>query len=360
MFPTSTTSSTRRDYPRSAIIRGRGSAESKLATVTYVLHAIPASHPCAAVERALQLKGLPYRRVELIPVAHKAQMRARFGETTVPGLEFPDGRRLTGSRAILRALEDHPPPLVPADPERAGGSSSARRSGATRCCSRSPAASSGPRSSRRPEVMDAYSASADLPVPRAVARLSAPLVARGRARVNDGSDRNVRADLAHLAHHLDRVDALDRGTASLGGEEPNAADLQIGSGLALLASVEDLAPVLADRPALALARRWFPGYPEGRVPAGTLPAEWLSESAVLGALGGLGHWTVSGIVDGRVSPARRGRRRRAASAPAARSRTTRRAVRVEPDPHAADRARPDGRPRRRRRSRAGRRALSAS
>ena len=55
---------------------GIGGVGDKLATVTYVLHAIPASHPCAAVERALQLKGLPYRRVELIPVAHKAQQRA--------------------------------------------------------------------------------------------------------------------------------------------------------------------------------------------------------------------------------------------------------------------------------------------
>ena len=107
---------------------------------------------------------------------------------------------------------------------------------------------------------------------------SAPLVARAARRANKGSDLNVRADLAHLAHHLDRVDDwIARGV--LGGEEPNVGDLQIGPSVALLASVEDLAPVFADRPALALARRWFPGYPEGRVPAGTLPAEWLSESA---------------------------------------------------------------------------------
>ena len=260
---------------------GNGGAGDKLATVTYVLHAIPASHPCAAVERALQLKGLPYRRVELIPVAHKAQMRARFGETTVPGLEFPDGRRLTGSRAILRALEDHPPSLIPADP------------GARRLMERAeewgdqvlqPLARRVVWAAvfRRPEVMDAYSASAHLPVPRAVARLSAPLVSRAARATNDGSDRNVRADLAHLAHHLDRVDRWIAAGA-LGGAEPNAADLQVGSGLALLASVEDLAPVLADRPALALARRWFPGYPEGSVPAGTLPAEWLSESASSGS-----------------------------------------------------------------------------
>ena len=65
----------------------------------------------------------------------------------------------------------------------------------------------------------------------------------------------------------------------LGREEPNAGDLQIAPSLALLASVEDLAPVFEDRLALALARRWVPDYPEGRVPAGTLPAAWLSESA---------------------------------------------------------------------------------
>ena len=86
--------------------------------MTYVLHAIPASHPCATVERALELKGLPYRRVDTIPVAHKLVVRARAGAGTVPALVFPDGRRLAGSRAILHALEDQPPALLPADPEQ--------------------------------------------------------------------------------------------------------------------------------------------------------------------------------------------------------------------------------------------------
>ena len=248
-----------------------------LAGVTYVLHAIPASHPCATVERALQLKGLPYRRVELIPVAHKAPQRLRFGETTVPGLEFPDGRRMTGSRAILRALEDHAPRLVPEDADARRHAERAEEWGdqvlqplARRVVWAAV--------SRRPGVMDDYSASADLPVPRAVARLSAPLVARAARKANDGSDLNVRADLAHLAHHLDRVDGWIA-DGVIGGEEPNVGDLQLAPSLALLASVEDLAPVFADRPCLALARRWFPDYPEGRVPAGTLPAAWLSEAA---------------------------------------------------------------------------------
>ena len=34
------------------------------------LYVVPASHPCAAVELALERKGLAYRRVDLLPVVH--------------------------------------------------------------------------------------------------------------------------------------------------------------------------------------------------------------------------------------------------------------------------------------------------
>ena len=227
------------------------------------------------VERALQLKELPYRRVEHIPVAHKLTVRAHAGAGTVPALVFPDGRRLAGSRAILRALEAHPPSLLPADPERRRVVERAEEWGdqvlqplvrrVTWAALR-----------RRPSAVMPYSASARLPVPRPLARASAPLIARAARAVNDGSDPNVRADLAHLGHHFDRI---DRWIADgvLGGEEPTTGDLQLGPSIALLASVEDLAGILGDRPALTLARRWFPAYPEGSVPAGTLPPEWLSD-----------------------------------------------------------------------------------
>jgi len=244
-----------------------------------VLYALPASHPCAAVERALELKQIPYRRKDSIPVLHRIEQYARFRVPTVPTIAFEDGTKLAGSTAIMRALDERVPEprLFPADRERAAGVQRAEEWGdqvlqplARRVVWAAV--------SRRPEVMDDYSASADLPVPRAVARLSAPLVARAARRANKGSDLNVRADLAHLAHHLDRVDGWIA-DGVIGGEEPNVGDLQLAPSLALLASVEDLAPVFADRPCLALARRWFPDYPEGRVPAGTLPAAWLSEAA---------------------------------------------------------------------------------
>ena len=80
------------------------------------LYAVPASHPCAAVEKALQLKGIEYRRVDIPPVAHKAVQLALFGGGTVPGLVL-DGEKVLGSRKIMRALDDRVPEprLLPAD-----------------------------------------------------------------------------------------------------------------------------------------------------------------------------------------------------------------------------------------------------
>jgi len=80
---------------------------------------------------------------------------------------------------------------------------------------------------------------------------------------------------AALPGHLDRIDAWVA-AGVLGGGSPNAADLQIGASLRLLATIGDLRPLLAGRPSAALTERWFADFP-GDVPAGAYPAEWLSE-----------------------------------------------------------------------------------
>ena len=126
---------------------------------------------------------------------------------------------------------------------------------------------------RAPAAIASYSEGSRLPIPAPVARLSAPLIARAEQRINAASDLNVRADLAHLENHLARVDRWIEHEV-IGGEQPNAADLQIGSGLALLLTIEDVARATGSRPATQLAFKWFPRYP-GRVPAGALPPEWL-------------------------------------------------------------------------------------
>jgi glutathione S-transferase len=244
--------------------------------MTAVLYATPASHPCATVERALQLKGVPYRRVERIPVVHRVQQRARFGSTTVPAIEFADGERETGSRRILRALERRveSPRLLPADDDARARVERAEEWGdqvlqplARRVIWAAVA--------RCPGATASYLEGASLPIPRPLALLSAPYVAKLAARVNGATEPTVRADLIGLrGTHLPRVEGWIAERV-LGGPAANAADLQIGSALRLLLTIEDVAPLLSGRLVEGLARRWFPAYP-GVVPAGAFPAAWMN------------------------------------------------------------------------------------
>ena len=91
------------------------------------------------------------------------------------------------------------------------------------------------------------------------------------------SDDVARADLAALPGQLDRVDGWIA-DGLLGGEQPNAADLQIGSTIRLLRTIADVRPLIDGRPAAGLTRYFPPSV--GEVPAGVLPAEWISGAAV--------------------------------------------------------------------------------
>jgi hypothetical protein len=126
--------------------------------------------------------------------------------------------------------------------------------------------------------MMSYGEQADLPVPDALAKASAPLIARLAGRVNGATDANVRADLINLDFHLDRADHWVKTGAIGGTEHPNVGDLQVGSGLALLRTLEDLRERIDARVSGDVARRWFPDYP-GDMPAGVLPAAWLAARA---------------------------------------------------------------------------------
>jgi glutathione S-transferase len=246
--------------------------------MTAVLYAIPASHPCAAVERALQLKRVSYRRVERIPVVHRPVQHLRFGAGAVPAVTFEDGARVTGSRAIVRALEQRvaEPALLPAGAEARARVERAEEWG-DQVLQRVVRRILWAALLRAPGAMLTYAEGAEQPVPAPAARIGAPLVARLARRVNGAGDAEVRADLISLALHLDRIDRwIADGT--LGGDGANAADLQIGSSVRLLLTLEDVRPLPDDRPAGALARRWFPSYP-GSTPRGTLPAEWLPANA---------------------------------------------------------------------------------
>jgi glutathione S-transferase len=232
----------------------------------YVVHG---SHPCATAAKALELKGIPFKRVELLPPLHMALQRLRFGARTVPGLRI-DGEKVLGSRAILERLDElrPEPPLHPADPQARAKVEEAERWGdevlqsATRRLSWQVIG-------RRPDVMPSYARGSRFAMPDAMARLAARSMVPIEKRANDATDDALAADLRDLPSHLDRVDAWI-GEGVLGGDPPNAADLQIAPSVRQLMTIGDVRPLLADRPAEQLALRLFPEW-GGEAPAGILP-----------------------------------------------------------------------------------------
>ena len=242
-------------------------------TSTIKLYVLPGSHPCAAVEAALRIKSIDFQRVDLVPMTQIVVGPLRYGASRVPGMRI-DGERIAGSRAIMRRLDElvPEPALVPP----AGTPSYAQVLEAERWGDE--VLQSVPRRildvafMRRPEAMLSYVGDVRLPLPKAMMRPSAPLTARLMAMWNRASDNAAQADLAALPAQLDRIDGwiVDR---LLGGEQPNAADLQIGSTIRLLLTLGDVRPLLDGRPAATLARYFPPAV--GEVPAGTLPASWI-------------------------------------------------------------------------------------
>ena len=234
----------------------------------YVVHG---SHPCVAVEEALRLKGLPYKRVELMPPTHFAIQKARFGAPTVPAIRFDDGEKVSGSAQIMRRLDDRVPEprLLPDDPavleaERWGEAEF--QPVARRLLWKGFALA--------PRAMAVYQEGSGLPaLPLPVLLAIAPIATRIEARANKVTDEAVRADLRELPRSLDRIDAwLADGT--LGGGTPHAADLQIATTLRLLLTVGDVRGLIDGHEAGAYARRLFPSH-QGDLPAGTFPAAWL-------------------------------------------------------------------------------------
>jgi glutathione S-transferase len=237
------------------------------------LYMFPGSNSVLTGRLMLDHKRIAYDVVTLMPGAHAFVMLALGFQTMgVPALKI-DGRRVQGTRAISRALDELVPerPLFPADPARRRAVEDAERWGeelqnATRrifyCAAR-----------RDHAVFRSVMLPGRTPPMRAALRLSAPLIIRLAGGAHRASDDAGREDLALLPERLDQIDAwIAEGL--LDGDELNAADFQIAVNVRALMLAEELAPFIAGRPAAALARRVAPDY-AGWVPAGIMPREWL-------------------------------------------------------------------------------------
>lgn len=197
-----------------------------------------------------------------------------FPGVTVPALKI-DGDKVQGSRQIARELERLRPesPLFPNDAEKRAAVEEAERFGDEEL--------------QHPirqilwwaikherEPLRGYSEGAKLGAPIGLlVKTAAPIVALS-ARFNEASDENTRKALNALPGLLDRVDALIA-NGTLNGEQPNVADFQIAPSIGLALTLDDLRPMIENRPASELARRFVPNYP-GHMPR-VLPQEWLTQ-----------------------------------------------------------------------------------
>lgn len=237
-------------------------------------YGFPGSNSVYTGRLLLDHKGLDYDVVNLMPGAHAFIMLGLGFETMgVPALKV-DGRRVQGTRAISRALDELVPerPLFPAEPARRRAVEDAERWGeelqnATRrvfyCAARRDHAI----------FRSVMSPARSMPM-RGVLRMATPLVIRLASGAHRASDAAGKEDLALLHERLDQIDAwIAEGV--LNGEELNAADFQIAVNVSALLLADDLVPYIEGRPAATLARRAAPDY-VGHIPTGVLPSEWLA------------------------------------------------------------------------------------
>ena len=195
---------------------------------------------------AAQGRRLPARRADpgRPPAGAAAALRGADGA----GLVLADGTQVVGSRPIMRALEARAPepPLLPADEAARARVERAEEWGdevlqplARRLVWAALRRDAGARSCR-------YTEGARLPVPRPLARCSAPLTARPRS--SQPRRRRPRArGPGGLERHLERIEGWIA-DGVLGGRSRTPRTCRSAPALALLGTFDDLAPQLS-RPA---------------------------------------------------------------------------------------------------------------
>ena len=237
------------------------------------LFVIPGSHPSMAARLMLEAKGIDYKRRDLMPVISKGVVRAAgFPSNTVPALKL-DGQRIQGSIRIARELDRlrPEPPLLPGDAERRAAVEAAEAWGdeTLQALTRRILWNG---IQRDHSSIGTYAEGAKLGIPIGLATKTAAPIIAAAVRFNKASDENVRADLAALPGALNRIDDwIEEGV--LGGEDVNAADLQIATSVRLLMTMEDIRPAIEQRPAGEHALRFVPDFP-GRI-GPVFPAAWL-------------------------------------------------------------------------------------
>ena len=229
----------------------------------------------------------PLRRQRLPPLRHRRARAAAQGDPLqdrgVPAADAHGGdeaavRPAHRARAEARRREDQRVARDPAPPRRAA----ARARAATRPTRRERASVEEaeawgddvlqalvrrvlwPTFKAHPEAMATFARRSKLPaIPVPVLKLIAPVATRIEMKANEATDATYPADVRSLPDVLDQIDGWIA-DGVLGGEQPNAADLQIATSVRLLMALGRPAAddrAAARRPARAAA---VPGLPRRR------------------------------------------------------------------------------------------------
>lgn len=235
-----------------------------------VLHVVPFSHPCLAVSAALDRLGHEYETVELMSGRHTEEVEAVYGDGrgTVPGLLVGE-EPVHGTTAIFTRL-DRLHPDAGLYPDAVAEAIREAEAGLVEELQQSARVLVFGAMHFRPESLGTFAGVAQLDPP---ATDFAIKTMRASWRYLNITAERLHATLRALPAQLDAVDALIESGAA-GGEQPTAADFQLGSSLHLLAQIGDVRALVEERAAGALAAKWFePG--RGDVPAGAFPPGWV-------------------------------------------------------------------------------------
>ena len=246
----------------------------------YKLYVIPGSHACRSAMLMVEHKRVPYRRVDIVTLAHPLVVRLhgfdaggqtrdaggrrtfglRLGDRlgTVPALAA-DGQRISTNHGIARFLEArHPEPqMLPSDPEQRAAVEEVER-WANETLQMAARRILGAAALRDPAEFTRSAGNGRLGYllyKRALTRrLIAPRILRGVFASSPKADRKL---LDQLDAMLDRIDAwISEGV--LGGQQLNVADFMVAPSLALILYRPDALPMFEGRPALELVDRLLP------------------------------------------------------------------------------------------------------
>lgn len=234
------------------------------------LHALPPSHPCKAVGAALDYKEIEYEWVNLDFGKHNEQITELYGEgkTRVPGLTIGE-ERIHGSTNIFKRIEE----LVPEKPLYPDGIAEEVRE--AELWGDGDLQDFGRRIPWgalyfRPEKLGRMNGVEELDPPGTDFAMK---FVRATWKYHNVSSVQIAEDLSRLPGMIGEIEDM-AGRGLLDGDEPTAADLQIGSSIWVIGTIADVRPVLEGSAAARVAERYFGEIPE-LVPAGAFPASWI-------------------------------------------------------------------------------------